>query len=93
MTPSEQAKELYKEFFCTTPQPFYTEVVEHKGKELKFNGWDRDWTHKMAKAHALLSVKNTVKALEDYGRQTDELQNMDREFAWWDEVEKEINKL
>lgn len=46
-----------------------------------------------AKQCALIDVRNTVKALEDYGRSTDELQNMEREFAWWDKVKQEIEKL
>lgn len=41
-----------------------------------------------AKQCALIDVRNTIKALEEYGRSTDELQNMEREFAWWDKVEQ-----
>jgi len=49
-----------------------------------------DWTKKQC---AIICVNEIVKALEDYGRDSDELQNMDREFAWWDMVIAEINKL
>jgi len=35
-------------------------------------------------------VKQITSALEDYGQGTDELQNMDRLMAYWDEVYEEI---
>jgi len=47
----------------------------------------------IAKETALIDVRNTIAALEDYGKRTMELQNMDREFAWWDEVYAEIKNL
>lgn len=42
---------------------------------------------------ALIAVDEIIKALEDYGQNTMELQNMDREFAWWQKVKQEIEKL
>ena len=42
---------------------------------------------------AKLIVDENIKALEEYGKQTMELQNLDREFAWWDKVKQEINNL
>lgn len=46
-----------------------------------------------AKQCALIAVGEVEKALTEYGRANDELQNMDREFNYWQEVRKEIEKL
>lgn len=46
-----------------------------------------------AKKCALIAVDEIEKALTEYGRANDELQNMDREFNYWQEVRKEIEKL
>jgi hypothetical protein len=45
------------------------------------------------KQASLIAIDEIVKALEEYGGQTMELQNMDREIAWWDNVKQEINNL
>lgn len=42
---------------------------------------------------ASIVVDEIVKALEEYGQTTFELQNMDREFAYWDMVKHNINLL
>lgn len=48
---------------------------------------------KAAKQCALLAVDNIYNALFNYLKDTDELQNADREFAYWEQVEKEIQEL
>ena len=44
-----------------------------------------------AKECALLAVSEIYSALYNYLKDTNELQNADREFAYWKEVEKEIH--
>ena len=68
-------------------------TAEEKAKEIfeqYHNHTIDDWTKKQC---ALITVNQIIKALEDYGTVTFELQNMDREFAWWDKVKDEINKI
>jgi len=71
---------------------------QEKAKELALKFHEDDllfdtlsWNE--AKQCALIAVDEIKTALEDYGKSTMELQNMEREFAWWDSVENEINKL
>ena len=42
---------------------------------------------------AFIVVREVYKGLYNYLKNTDELQNVDREFAYWDEVTKEIENL
>ena len=42
---------------------------------------------------ALIAVDEIEKALTEYGRANDELQNMDRELNYWQKVRKEVGKL
>lgn len=42
---------------------------------------------------ALLCVDKIEEALTDYGGDSHELQNMDSEFRYWEEVKKEIKKI
>lgn len=46
-----------------------------------------------AKQCCLMSAGEIKKALIAYGTESFELQNMDSEFRFWDEVVNEINKL
>jgi hypothetical protein len=50
---------------------------------------ERNW--KSAKDCALLVVDEIYFALYSYLKDTNELQNADREFAYWEEVKNEIN--
>jgi hypothetical protein len=43
--------------------------------------------------YALIAVDEVLLALKDYGDSSYELQNMDREFNFWQEVKQEIEKL
>jgi hypothetical protein len=43
-----------------------------------------------AKQCALISANESYDALYNYLKDTDELQNADREFAYWEQVKKEI---
>ncbi|MDV3490966.1 hypothetical protein CMV03_07150 [Elizabethkingia anophelis] len=42
---------------------------------------------------AIISADESLKAVEKYGRDTDELQNMENEFRFWDEVKSELEKM
>ena len=52
-----------------------------------------DSKDKMAKKCALAAVAHIVATLDEYGETSLELQNMDREFHYWHQVEQEIEKL
>ena len=65
----------------------------------------REIVEKMAVPTAIFKINNQskrntkvcidliIQSLEDYGRGSDELQNMENEFRYWQEVKKEIEKL
>lgn len=77
MTPKQKAAQLYNKFYITSTHP--NSVLTRQ---------------ELAKQSALLCVGEIVNALTDYGNGSSfELQNMDREFAYWDAVEKEIEQL
>ena len=42
---------------------------------------------------ALICVNDIIISLTQYGKYSNELQNMDRELNYWDEVKQEIEKL
>jgi hypothetical protein len=46
-----------------------------------------------AKDCALIAVDEIIMALEDYGKSTFELQNMEQDFRHWEKVKEEIQKL
>lgn len=50
-------------------------------------------SHRYAKKFALLGVDEIYNALYTYLQGTNELQNADREFAYWESVKKEIELL
>jgi hypothetical protein len=49
--------------------------------------------HIHSKKCAIKAVIEVISALEEYGKTTFELQNMESEFRWWDEVKTELEKL
>ncbi|HFI4796500.1 TPA: hypothetical protein ACGQK4_002219 [Elizabethkingia anophelis] len=42
---------------------------------------------------AIASANESLRAVEKYGRDTDELQNMENEFRFWNEVKQELEKM
>lgn len=80
MTHKEEAHELIKKF-----RPFangHEENDRFRPSTEKFN----------AKACALLAVRFAEKVLTEYGKETDELQNMDRFFAYLEKLANEIKE-
>ena len=77
MTPKEKAKELIKRYYRDSDL-----LVE-----------DLSWIQ--AKECALIMVDEIIDALAEYDdrNNTYELQNMDRDFNYWQEVKQEIEKL
>ena len=82
MTPKDYGVELINQYLDLTPVDYSLNDTAAQVNEKALNDF------RLAVDLALIDVRNTIKALEDYGRRTDELQNMEREFAWWDKVEK-----
>jgi len=79
MTPQEKAKELVVNFYD----------IDVKNP-LEYG---MEW--KMAKQCALIAVDEIIDALAEYDNRnnTYELQNMDRDFNYWQEVKQEIQNL
>ena len=46
-----------------------------------------------AKNAALIAVGEIESALTEYGKEADELQNMDSEFRYWQSVKDELSKM
>ena len=72
-------KEKAKEIHRKMCNSFY-----HVANDLKYD---------IAKQCALIAVDEIIKALYDYGDESMDLQNMDGEFNFWNEVKTEIQNL
>lgn len=82
MTPKEKAEQLFNLFDYN--------VNGYDGMEC----WDDDIAILNKKQCALIVVDEIEKALTDYGRGGSfQLQNMDSEFRYWQQVKEEIEKL
>ena len=46
-----------------------------------------------AKQCALIAVDEIINSLENYGKESDELQNMENDFRYWQEVKQELLKI
>ncbi len=47
----------------------------------------------IAKQCALIAIDEIIKSLENYGKESDELQNMENDFRYWQEVKEELLKM
>jgi hypothetical protein len=80
MTPQEKAKELLEKM----------NVIHY----LKGNGLPVSMHKSQVKKCALIAVDEIEEALTDYGRgYSFQLQNMDSEFRFWENVKQEIENL
>jgi hypothetical protein len=87
MTPKEKAQELADKFYQTTPNEAW--INEPLGISEEYKAW------KQAKQCALIAVNEIIEALLEYDNRnnTYELQNMDRDFNYWEQVKQEIENL
>ena len=46
-----------------------------------------------AKICGLITVDEIINSLENYGKESDELQNMENDFRYWQEVKQELLKI
>jgi hypothetical protein len=77
MTPKEKARELFDKMMYHIMYNCQPTLSEMVAKEC-----------------ALIAVDEIEKALTDYGRgDSFQLQNMDSEFRYWEQVKNEIEKL
>jgi len=79
MTPKEKAQELIEKFDLALQNvSIYFEIRKH----FVYNC-------------AIITLDEIIEALLEYDNRNDtyELQNMDRDFNYWKQVKKEINKL
>lgn len=69
-------------------------TAKEKATELRFRYWkDGDLSPKQAKQCAIIAVSEIIEAFVQYGYDSNELQNMDREINWWLDVKNELNKM
>jgi len=78
MTPKEKAEELVNKFIGIKP--------------IKLSDYSKIY-HPTAKQCALIAVEEIYFGIFHYLKNTDELQNADREFAYWEQVKQEIEQL
>ena len=68
-----------------TPKEKVKELVE-KFSDLE----DGEMYIGKAKQCALIAVDEIINSLENYGKESDELQNMENDFRYWQEVKQEL---
>ncbi|MCL1656791.1 hypothetical protein M2T79_09285 [Elizabethkingia miricola] len=79
MTPKEKADKLYWKF---------VKIIDpHWGIFIR-----KDVKLKSIQC-AIISAEESLRAVEKYGRDNDELQNMENEFRFWNEVKQELEKM
>ena len=52
-----------------------------------------DFFFSRCKKCALIAVDEIINSLENYGKESDELQNMENNFRYWQEVRQELLKM
>lgn len=80
MTSKEKAEELFKSFYM-----ILFDSDSDKGEEILVS--------LLAQKCAMLSLDQMENILIEYGREHDDLQNMDGEWRWLDKVRTELNKM
>ena len=75
LTPKEKAEKLV--YFY---QNLLTPLSEKKD----------DFFFSRCKKCALIAVDEIINSLENYGKESDELQNMENDFRYWQEVRQEL---
>ena len=75
LTPKQKAEELV--YFY---QNLLTPLSEKKD----------DFFFSRCKKCALIAVDEIINSLENYGKESDELQNMENDFRYWQEVRQEL---
>ena len=79
LTPKQKAKELYNLF------------SKHAKYWDCYNDAPLEINH--VKQCALIAVDEIINSLENYGKESDELQNMENDFRYWQEVKEELLKI
>ena len=67
---------------------------KQKAKELfnKYQIAGSQWYVETTKKYTLIAVDEIINSLENYGKESDELQNMENDFRYWQEVKEELLK-
>lgn len=68
---------------------------KEKAKELfdKYQIAGSQWYVETTKKYTLIAVDEIINSLENYGKESDELQNMENDFRYWQEVKQELLKM
>ena len=78
LTPKQKAEELVY---------FYQNLLIPLSEEKD------DFFFSRCKKCALIAVDEIINSLENYGKESDELQNMENDFRYWQEVKQELLKI
>ena len=68
---------------------------KQKAKELfnKYQIAGSQWYVETTKKYTLIAVDEIINSLENYGKESDELQNMENDFRYWQEVKEDLLKM
>ena len=72
-----------------TPKQKAIELAE----KMAIYHWTNVCNYEEAKQCALIAVDEIINSLENYGKESDELQNMENDFRYWQEVREELLKM
>ena len=81
MTPKQKAEELVEKF-----KPHSHFWVYDFGRK---KDYDIEQLENAVEC-ALIAVDEIINSLENYGKESDELQNMENDFSYWQDVKQEL---
>ena len=81
LTPKQKAKELVNKY------------IPHIAGADRYNSTLGIYDKHISKQCALIAVDEIINSLENYGKESDELQNMENDFRYWQEVKEELLKM
>lgn len=79
MTPEQKADKLYKKYLNI--------IYPMRGLFVKRQ------TKLIAKVCSIEACDMAMESLVEYGRNHDQIQNMEYDFRWWENVKQEIEKI
>ena len=81
LTPKQKAEELVNKY------------IPHIAGADRYNSTLGIYDKEISKQCALIAVDEIINSLENYGKESDELQNMENNFRYWQEVRQELLKM
>ena len=81
LLPKQKAEELVNKY------------IPHIAGADRYNSTLGLYDKEISKQCALIAVDEIINSLENYGKESDELQNMENDFRYWQEVKQELLKM